>query len=776
MKYLFIIIFISQFLFSTELTRKIMVSSFHSMNDAEYALKVFNENRTDQFDKLQKELNFKVIARASDNMYVIAIEAFKDYKEAKTVLNEIHDLHPDAYINKYIASNVLESTTHMSTVLFDKKDTDEKKTKNKKQKEVIRNNKSFSDLEKEEANEYLGNNLKKEIVKEIPLAVKNEESIKNEKIVKDINQDEQKEKELDDSNKYSFILYSSENIQERVKANLSVYPLIKDSSIIRIEYKDSSPLRSSEFVNQLLTAYLAQNKNENTKQLQESLTFLEIQLEKSKEELSTAEKELELFRSENLLFNTDKKVEQINKQKDDLQIELLSVTRKNKIFNSIKESLLRGESISTTSFDDSVLNDLIKQLEEQRSLQQELSAKYTPKHKVMILLSEKIKGLEDNVIKNVKNISVSFNESINSLQSQIAELDKEILRLPKLALELARLERLFDLKESVYKALLLKYNDSTSNFISSKRVNRVIDYAQPPEFAVKPKKSMIFIIGFMFALFVAFIVVLLKEYFDVYLKKASDLVSLTTAPYFGYVPFIKSRNYNKLFVLDDLLSPDVEALRQIRGNLELTVKKDNSRVVLATSRVSNEGKSTFISNLAVMISLSGKKVIILGLDLRIPQLHLKFDLDNKKGMSDLLANNVSISDVIQKVKIKDNQSEHFIDVITSGTIPPNPSELISNGSIDKIIESLRQEYDYVLIDSTPTALVPDTHSLFANVDTTLFVFKSEYSKKEFVKETNELINKYDLKSTGYVLTSVKKKYYEQIKYDKNYTLYATKIS
>lgn len=770
MKYLIILIFISQFLFSTELTRKIMVSSFHSMDDAQYALKIFNENRTTQFDKLQNELNFKVMARPSDNMYVIAIEAFVDYKEAKTVLNEILALHPDAYINRYTASNTAGTSESVSKILFDKKETIEKKinTTKSKDKEVIRTNKSFSDIEKEEENEYLGTNLKKE--SSAKLTIDNDKPLIEEKEL------EEKEERISDSNKFSFMLHSNENIQERVKRNLSVYPLIKDSSIIRIEFKDSTPLRSSEFVNQLLTAYLAQNKNENTKQLQESLTFLEVQLEKSKEELSDAEKELELFRSQNLLFSIDKKVEQINKQKDDLQIELLTVMRKNKIFDSIKESLLRGESISTSSFDDNALNDLIKQLDEQKSLQQELAAKYTPAHKRMILLAEKIKGLEENIIKNVKNISLSFNESIKSLEGQISELDKEILILPKVALELARLERVFNLKESVHKALLLKYNDSTSNFISSKRVNRVIDYAQAPEFAVKPKKSMIFIIGFMFAILVAFIVVLLREYFDVYLKKSSDLISLTTTPYFGYIPFIKSKNYNKLFVLDDLLSPDVEALRQIRGNLELTIKKDNSRVVLVTSRVSNEGKSTFISNLAVMIALSGKKVIILGLDLRIPQLHLKFDLDNKKGMSDLLANNVSIEDVIKRVKIKDNQSEHFIDVITSGTIPPNPSELISNGSVDKIIEKLRDEYDYILIDSTPTALVPDTHSLFTKIDTTLFVFKSEYSKKEFVKQTNELINKYDLKSTGYVLTSVKKKYYEQIKYDKNYTLFATKIS
>ena len=121
MKYLFILILISQFLFSAELTRKIMVSSFHSMNDAQYALKIFNENRTKKFDKLQEELNFKVMARASDNMYVIAIEAFTDYKEAKTVLNEILALHPDAYINRYTASNTVGTSESVSKILFDKK-------------------------------------------------------------------------------------------------------------------------------------------------------------------------------------------------------------------------------------------------------------------------------------------------------------------------------------------------------------------------------------------------------------------------------------------------------------------------------------------------------------------------------------------------------------------------------------------------------------------------------------------------------------------------------
>ena len=760
MKYLIILIFISQFLFSAELTRKIMISSFKTLDDAQYALKKFNENKSEQFDKLQNELNFKVIARPSDNLYVLVIEAFKDYTQAKIVLNEINNQHPDAYINKYIATKE-DNSSNTIPMLFNEKNIDNKKEL--KEKEIIKDNKSFADFEKEEKKEYIASEIKEEILN-------TNKNLNNE------NEEPKEEKEKTiNSSKYSFILYSNKNIQDRVKRNLSIYPLIKDSSIIKIEYKDSTAQRSSEFVNQLLLTYLSQNQDENTKQLKESLTFLEDQLEKAKDELSLAEKELESFRSENLLFNIDRKVDQVNKQRDDLQVELLSVTRKNKIFNSIKESLLKGESISSTSFDDEALNDLIKQLNEQRSIQQELATKYTPAYAKMKSLAEKISGLEEGIIKNVKNIEVSFNESINGLEMQIQNLDKEILRLPNVALELSKLERIYNLKESVYEALLLKYNDSTSNFISSKRVNRVIDYAQEPEFPVKPKKSMIFIIGFMFALLTAFIVVLLREYFDIYVKKASDLISLTNISYFGYIPFIKSKNYNKIFVLDDLASAEAEALRQIRGNLELTAKKDNSRVVLVSSRFSNEGKSTFISNLAVMMSLSGKKVIILGLDLRLPQLHLKYDLNNKIGMSDLLASNVSLEEVIQRVKLTNNQSEYFLDVITSGNIAPNPAELIANDSLDNVLKKLRQEYDYVLMDSTPTALVPDALSLFGKVDTTLFVFKSEYSKKEFVKQTNELINKYDLKSTGCIITSVKKKYYEQIKYDKNYTLYPTKI-
>lgn len=749
MKFFLLLIFVFQFSFSIELTKKIIVSSFHSEKDANFALDIFNKNRSEKFNYLEKELKFKVISRKSDNFYVISIEAFKDYAEAKMILNEISKNYPDAYINKY----------NVKTIQIVKNDNFDEP----KQNIQITTRKLFENINSNE-NEN------------IEIQSKNEDNIKTENI------NEKKTENFDNKNdlnfekrNYSFVYYSDDSILSNVKRNLSVFPLIKDSSIIKIEYKDSSAKRATDFVNELLNEYQVQNIEDNSRQLKETIEFIEIQLEKEKIELSQAESELELFRSQNLLFNIEKKVEQINKQKDELQNELLTTQRKKRIFDSMKESLLKGEMVSSSSLNDLPILNTIELLNKERNTQQELATKYTPLHKTMITLNNKINALEDTLIQNIKNTDSSYTETEKSLITQIKDLNDELLSLPNLAMKLSKLERKFNLKESIYKDLLLKYNDTSSKYISSKRMNRIIDYAQVPETPIKPKPLLILIIGFMVSVLVAFIVVLIKEYFDKYIKRPSDLTKLSNTPYYGYIPFVKSKNYNKLFILDNLSSPESESLRSIRSNLDLTSSnKNGAKIVLITSTVSNEGKSTFISNLAAMVALSNKKTIILGLDLRIPQLHTKFSINNKKGMSELLSRNIDLKDAIKTIQINNNTTNYSLDIITSGEIPVNPTELIENGTIDEILEILKAKYEYIFIDTTPIALVPDTISLLKKADTVLFTFKSEYSKKEYVKRTDELIKKFHLKSVGFVLTSVKKKYFEELKYDKNYNLFAIK--
>lgn len=746
MKYFLLIIFFFQISFSTELTRKIVVSSFHSQNDADFAFNIFNKNKSTKFNELEKELNFKIISRKSDNFYIISIEAFKDYAEAKLVLNEISKEYPDAYINKY----------------------DSKTSLNQPKKEVLEEVKQNTHITTRALFENIDNEKNIE-----PVKLQKQEMIKNENNFEKIYEKNENSQEFL-NNTYSFTYYSNDSVLFNIKRNLSIFPLIKDSSIIKVEYKDSTAKRSSDFVNQLLKEYLIQNIEDNSKQLKETMEFIEIQLEKERKELSEAEIELELFRSENLLFNIEKKVEQINKQKDELQNELLSIQRKKKIFDAMKDSLIKGEMVSSSFLKDLPILDTIELLNKERNTLQELSTKYTPYHKTMITLNNKISALEETLIQNIKNTDSSFMETEKSLMIQIEDLNQELISLPKLAMQLSKLERKFNLKESLYKDLLLKYNDTSSKYISSKHMNRIIDYAQTPETPIKPKLLFILIIGFMISLLISFIAVLIKEYFDKYIKRPSDLTNLSNTPYYGCIPFVKSKNYNKLFILDNLSSPESESLRRIRSNLELTSNKDRAKIVLITSTVSNEGKSTFISNLALMVALSNKKTIVLGLDLRIPQLHAKFSINNQKGMSEVLSGNIELKDAIKNIQINNNLTNCNLDIIPSGSIPANPTELIENGAIDSILEILKNEYDYIFIDTAPIALVPDTISLLKKSDTVLFTFKSEYSKKEYIKQTDELIKKFNLKSVGFILTSVKKKYFEELKYDKNYNLFATK--
>ena len=255
MKYFLLIFLLVQISFSSELTRKIMVSSFHTQKDADLALTVFNKNKSDKFNDLQEELDFKVISRKSDNFYIISIEAFKDYTEAKLVLNEISKKYPDAYINKYDSkiSQAIEEET----------------VEEPKQNIHIITKKLFENIDNEKnENIKIGDSQK-------------QETIKTENTFEEMKMDNKEEESLKFKNiDYSFIYYSDDTILFNVKRNLSIFPLIKDSSIIKVEYKDYTAKRSSDFVNQLLKEYLIQNIEDNSNQLKESIEFIEVQLEK----------------------------------------------------------------------------------------------------------------------------------------------------------------------------------------------------------------------------------------------------------------------------------------------------------------------------------------------------------------------------------------------------------------------------------------------------------------------------------------------------------------
>jgi len=187
---------------------------------------------------------------------------------------------------------------------------------------------------------------------------------------------------------------------------------------------------------------------------------------------------------------------------------------------------------------------------------------------------------------------------------------------------------------------------------------------------------------------------------------------------------------------------------------------------LVTSNIPNEGKTVVAANLASVIGMSEKRVIILSLDLRRPEMHHKFGLSNKVGMSDLLAGKVSLKEAIWEHAIYPN-----LNIITSGRIPPNPAELLSSNKMKSVIEALKKEYDYIILDTPPINYVADAVTLFKLADINLFVVKSDFTEVKHINEFNKLVEKLSLENVGIILNSVKKKYNNLEQFDYKYLYY-----
>ena len=187
-------------------------------------------------------------------------------------------------------------------------------------------------------------------------------------------------------------------------------------------------------------------------------------------------------------------------------------------------------------------------------------------------------------------------------------------------------------------------------------------------------------------------------------------------------------------------------------------------MIVVSSTVPGEGKTTIATNLAAVFGMSDKKTIVLSLDMRRPMLHRVFGLTNKIGMSTVLSKNNTLKEVIwEHKKIKN------LDIITSGPIPPNPSELMQSGKIDEIIDELRKEYDYIIIDAPPMGMVTDALLLMKLADISLIVFRSEYSEKEYIKSLEDMVRSYHIQNVGIVLNSVKPKNMSQSFFKYSYT-------
>ncbi|MCF6185156.1 MAG: polysaccharide biosynthesis tyrosine autokinase, partial [Bacteroidales bacterium] len=345
-----------------------------------------------------------------------------------------------------------------------------------------------------------------------------------------------------------------------------------------------------------------------------------------------------------------------------------------------------------------------------------------------------------------KNIEVTENE-IQTVNNNITKVNASINKLPVSERQIINIQRKFNINDEIYTLLLKRRTEAAITQASNKADTKMLDPARPetaqkksPDAAGNSKK------GILFGLLIPILIIVVIEFFNNKIEDKSDIESRTNIPIYGTI----GRNKTKTNIPSAKFpkAPITEAFRALRTNLQFILKRKDKKIIAVTSSISGEGKSFIALNLASVIALSEKKTLLVGLDLRKSKLQKEFDYDNRFGMSTYLVDRCNYEDVIQKSSVK------YLFLALSGPVPPNPAELIESERMQQFFEKAKKDFDYIIVDTPPIAVVTDALLINEIADAFLYVVRQSFSSKNVLKLLEDAKKEGNLKNLGIILNDI----------------------
>lgn len=561
-----------------------------------------------------------------------------------------------------------------------------------------------------------------------------------------------------DKNQLYFEFNDLDFITRKYLNQLSVKPIDVQARTIEVAFKSNNALLSKDVVDAVVKTFFEQDENHKKKSAENVLDFINRQLDSLTTELKKSKDSIMFFqRSQNIAdpeFQSSSLSERMNKLQDELllyseesfvleeiQTKLTEESNRMEVYQMIP--VILGKSFESALFTQvNRLHDLLEKKED-------LLFNLTPDNQSIKTIDFRIKETVHGINNTIEALKVRVNEKMERTNVLLKEMKEQYFDLPEKRMELSRLTNLQQLNEKYYNLFTEKqvqYSISQAGYTSQ---NKVLKKPQSKNLPVSPNTSLIKGLALLLGLIIGFSFLLIKYLLFNEIKSIDDLVKLMpeNISNLGAVPLSKRKmKYSQLVIGEAPKSILAESFRTIRTNLSFL--DSQHQLISITSTISGEGKTFVALNLAGVIALSGKRTLIIDLDLRKPKIHLGLDVNNEIGMSNLLAGQVDLKEVIQSTEMKG------LDVIAAGAIPPNPSELILSNLFDQVLNKLKDEYDIIIIDTPPVGLVSDSYSVMTKVDIPIYVFKSCYSKRSFAKNIVSVSNKKGIKSLSFILNGV----------------------
>ncbi|MEX1188896.1 MAG: polysaccharide biosynthesis tyrosine autokinase [Bacteroidia bacterium] len=559
-------------------------------------------------------------------------------------------------------------------------------------------------------------------------------------------------------NPYYVILNKRDNLVRAYSSNIDISSENEAAGTIQVLFYERSPAKASDICNTIAEEFKIYDVEKQAESSNNTIKFIDGQLNSVYDKLYDSEVNLQNFKTKNRL-DDETPLPDFGSRMNELESKYNQLELEEAALQTIQEAVSTDKDIDVYKLvsllagtkAEGILNSMLSELRNQMSKREQTLYSKTENSSEVAQLDYQIDIQRKMIIEALLAIKKSLNDQKEEVQKRIVSYEDEVrtsaLNFDKI--EFVRLSKLNEISQNYYNRLVTIKSELTIANAGITSENTVLEASSTPASPYFPSRRLVALSAFLGWLIISLALIIIRYLFHNEITSLNEIMKYLEVPVLGIVP-----NYKDVIPISQLLvdkkpkSIIAESLRSIRSNLEFLSTKEGPKVLAITSTISGEGKTFVALNLAGIIAFSEKKVIIIDLDMRKPKIHVGFGVPNDKGMSTILINRNSIDDCVIKSSLNN------LDFITAGPVPPNPSELIISARMLEVLEELKTRYDVIVIDNPPVGIVTDGIRIIKLADYPVYVFRENFSKRNFVQNVKKLIRDNNIKNLSIILNSV----------------------
>jgi len=550
--------------------------------------------------------------------------------------------------------------------------------------------------------------------------------------------------------KYYFYFNDPNSLALQYKSKVTVTLNDKKGSILTLNSSGFVAQQEADYLNKLMEVYIRRGLEEKNKIAENTVKFIDQQLALMTDSLRRAEQRLQDFRTTNRVIDISREGSMLIDRIKAIQQEQGAIELKGYYYGYLKEYLAQRKDLNTLiapsvlGVDDPQLNTLLAEASKAYIEREELRASVKAGSPGLEQLDIRIENLRQALIEKVNSLIDANAIAQKQLKNRIKEVEAEMIRLPVNERLLIGFERDFGLIDKMYTYLQEKRAEAAIARASNIPDNKILDYALAENATmIKPKKQMNYLIALLAGLALPFIIMLIYDFFNDKLVDLKEISRRTRVPVIGTLGH--NRYETELPAIEKPKSTLTESFRGLRTNLQYLLREPDKKVVSVSSTVVGEGKTFIAANLAAITAVTGKRVLLVGLDLRKPRLHRLMGYAGTVGISTYLIGRSNIDDIIFPSQVEN------LYYAPSGPIPPNPAELLGSSKMDKFMDWARSNFDFIVVDSPPVAIVSDAFLIARFTDANLFVVRFGYSSREVLNLINDIYKHHEVRNLAMVI-------------------------